>query len=198
VTYSGQFETVGDVDWLYFYAQDGSGDLHLRVTKVGAGCSPLIAVNVVDASDRIVASPGLGSGETAQSDLTAVGTSRFAIRLDNDSPLGGNCVGDPYEVTASPAARITTVAPAGEEVPVPVPQATLEPNETVATASGPLAPGTAYGGDFASAADRDWFVFYTTGAVPTHASLDDQLAAAHQTLAVRRLLPLRGRARPAG
>jgi hypothetical protein len=168
LAYSGAFETAGDVDWLYFYAAHGTGAVTVQVTKVGPGCSPEIRASLLNANGQAVqGSVPVASGMTAPLAAPPLpfATERFYIMLYH---LGGTgCAGDPYSVTVGPSAAVTTVAPADEEPPVAAPQATVEPNETVATASGPLAPGTAYGGDFSSSADQDWLVFYTTNVFPT-------------------------------
>jgi len=163
VSYDGQFEAVNDPDWLYFYVS-GARQVEVRVTKVGAGCSSSIAASVRDASGEVVDyeyDNAIESNTTTAFEFTTTVPGRYYVLL------GSDCVGDPYRVQVGPPEAITTVAPAGDERPIPAPQPTGEPNDTIASAAGPLAPGTAYGGDFSTVNDRDWLVFYTTGAVQT-------------------------------
>lgn len=163
VNYDGQFETVNDTDWLYFYV-GGAKQVQVRVTKVGAGCSTTIGAAVRDQDgdtveygfDRTIA-----SNTTSQFAFTTSAPGRFYVSLGND------CAGDPYQVTVGPPDAITTVAPAGDQRPDASPVPTAEPNDSIASATGPLAPNTGYAGDFAVVNDQDWLVFYTSGAVQT-------------------------------
>jgi hypothetical protein len=158
-TYTGDFETAGDVDWLVLYVRDAAPNLHVEVTKLGAGCSADIRAGVYDRSGTpIQVAVLVASGTTRPFDVPGR-SGRFYVRLSRD----GDCTGDPYAVTVGPTTAITTTPPADDDTPVRAPQLVLEPNDSVATASGPLAPGTAYGGDLASSDDREWLVFYTTG-----------------------------------
>jgi len=167
VNYDGQFEAVNDPDWLFFYVA-GAKQVEVRVTKVGTGCSASLAASVRDALGEIVGSEydnAIESNTTTPFDFTTTAPGRYYVRL------GSTCIGDPYRVTVGPPEAITTVAPAGDERPLPAVQPIAEPNDTIATAGGPLAPGTAYGGDFSAVNDRDWLVFYTTGAVQTRVAV---------------------------
>jgi hypothetical protein len=163
VTYDGQFETTNDRDWLTFFV-GGAQQVTVRVTKVGTGCSSSIGAALRDRFGQIVNyeyDNSIESNTTTQFDMTTTTAGRFYVNLASD------CVGDPYQVDVGPPEAITTVAPAGDEPSVPSPQPIAEPNDTIASAFGPLAPSTSYGGDFATVNDHDWLVFYTTGAVQT-------------------------------
>lgn len=167
VGYDGQFESVNDIDWLYFYI-GGAKQVQVRVTKVGTGCSSSIAASVRSADGQTLYGKydnTIESNTTTTFDFNTTIPGRFYV------VLGSDCVGDPYKVDVGPPEAVTTVAPAGDERPIPTPQPTSEPNDTIAAAGGPLAPSTAYGGVFSAVNDRDWFVFYTTGAVQTRVAV---------------------------
>lgn len=165
VSYDGQFESVNDLDWLYFYV-NGARQVQVRVTKLGPGCSPDIAASIHDVDGAVAVEEGaIKSDTTAPLNFTTTSTGRYYIILGDD------CPGDPYQVQVGPPEAITTVAPPGDERPSAAPQPTGEPNETIAGAAGPLAAGTAYGADFTALNDRDWFVLYTTGAVQTRVAV---------------------------
>ena len=165
VSYDGQFETVNDFDWLYFYVS-GARQVQVRVTKVEAGCSADIVASIRGIDGTAVAEDlKIESNSTSLLKFTTTATGRYYIVLSSD------CVGDPYRVEVGPPEAITTDPPPGDELPTPAPQPTGEPNETIAAAAGPLAAGTAYGGDFSSLNDRDWFVFYVTGALQTRVAV---------------------------
>lgn len=125
-----------DEDWYVVYV-NGPSQLSVKVT---ATTCP--GVSVLDTDGSRVSLPY----------TTPPGVHRFFVLAFGDSCTPAN---DKYTFTVEPAAAVVG-GPALEGL-----TPTAEPNETAATAIGPLGSGTWYTGALETTNDQDWLTFFT-------------------------------------
>jgi hypothetical protein len=126
-------------DWYVLYVE-GVQQLHLRVPQTFA---PVCWSATLTNAD----------GQPIASDYTSPpGTTRFFVHVS--TPLNACSSGESYSFGIEPGAAL--VAGPGK---LPV-KGTREPNETLAEAGGPLAPGSWYFSTLETVNDHDWLQFY--------------------------------------
>ena len=148
--YDGTISSSGDEDWFVFYVS-GPGVFDVALTNLADSLPSYYGdeLDLRDQNGKLLNSEYADENETGHLPYTAPAAGRYYVVVDGS-------IGDDYRL------RVSGPITSG---PRPGPaQATPNGHFDLASALGPLAGGTLYGGSIDAYEEEDWFYFYSAGA----------------------------------